>query len=208
MKQFIKSVILYLPFLGNYYKLRTCKFAGFTLWRYFKFTFLTYDKTIYWPRDKTSQVANPINIEVGKNTSIGNHGCYIQGNGYLKIGNYVRIGPNVGILSGNHNEYIQFDQVKKTTIIGDFTWIGMNSVIVPGVELGERTIVAAGSVVTKNFPEGYCIIGGNPAKLIKKIDKNKFEPHLNKYEFYGYIPVNKFEKFKKKHLSKKHNKIS
>ena len=50
----------------------------------------------------------------------------------------------------------------------------MNSVITAEVELGTRTIVAAGSVVTKSFPEGYCVLGGVPAKVIKKLDSEKF----------------------------------
>ena len=50
----------------------------------------------------------------------------------------------------------------------------MNSVILPGVKLGTRTIVAAGSVVTKSFPEGYCVIAGSPAKIIRYLDKEKF----------------------------------
>ena len=45
----------------------------------------------------------------------------------------------------------------------------MNSVILPGVVLGEHTVVGAGSIVTKSFPEGYCVIAGNPAKIIRKI---------------------------------------
>ena len=49
----------------------------------------------------------------------------------------------------------------------------MNSVILPGVVLGPHTVVAAGAVVTKSFEEGYCVIGGTPAKMIKKIEKNK-----------------------------------
>jgi acetyltransferase-like isoleucine patch superfamily enzyme len=46
----------------------------------------------------------------------------------------------------------------------------MNSVIHPGDKLGPHTTVGAGSIVTKSFEDGYCVIAGNPAKLIKKLD--------------------------------------
>ena len=49
----------------------------------------------------------------------------------------------------------------------------MNSMILPGVTLGSHTVVGAGSVVTKSFPEGYCVIAGNPAKKIKAIKKTE-----------------------------------
>ena len=45
----------------------------------------------------------------------------------------------------------------------------MNSVLLPGVELGDHTVVGAGTIVTKGFPEGYCVLVGNPARKIKKI---------------------------------------
>lgn len=48
--------------------------------------------------------------------------------------------------------------------------MGMNSMILPGVVLGPHTVVGAGSVVTKSFPNGYCVIAGVPAKLVKTID--------------------------------------
>ena len=46
----------------------------------------------------------------------------------------------------------------------------MNSVILPGVTLGEDMVVGAGSIVTKSFPDGHCIIAGNPAKLIRNLN--------------------------------------
>lgn len=58
----------------------------------------------------------------------------------------------------------------KKVVIGDKSWIGMNSLILPGVILGSNTIVGGGSVVTKSFPQGHCVIAGNPAKLLKVVD--------------------------------------
>ena len=76
----------------------------------------------------------------------------------------------------------------------------MNSIILPNVTLGDFTIVGAGSVVTKSFPEGYCVIAGNPAKIIKQLDKEKCIPYKMEPEYIGYIPKEKFEEFRKKNL--------
>ena len=88
----------------------------------------------------------------------------------------------------------------KEVCIDDYCWIGMNVVILPGVHLGPRTIVGAGSVVTKSFPNGYCVIGGNPAKLIKELDKEKFVPTKYEEEYYGFVPKEKFGAFARKYL--------
>jgi len=99
----------------------------------------------------------------------------------LIIGNYVCIASGVIILmGGNHNhhsewitvypfaEQIEFSYAPKgDTIIGSDAWIGMNAMIMPGVKIGEGAIVAAGSVVVKDVLP-YTIVGGNPAKEIKK----------------------------------------
>ncbi len=58
-------------------------------------------------------------------------------------------------------------------------WIGMNSMILPGVTLGPHTVVGAGSVVTKSFPDGYCVIAGNPAKIIKVLDRKAFMHNID-----------------------------
>ena len=88
----------------------------------------------------------------------------------------------------------------KEVRIEDYCWIGINVVILPGVHLGPRTIVDAGSVVTKSFPDGFCVIGGNPAKIIKVLDKEKFIPTRFEEEFYGYIPKERFRKYAQKYL--------
>lgn len=80
------------------------------------------------------------------------------------------VGPNAGLITSNH-DFSDLDNhyPAKDIYLGEKCWIGMNSVILPGVRLGNNTIVGAGSVVTKSFEEGNCIIAGNPAKIIKRI---------------------------------------
>ena len=55
--------------------------------------------------------------------------------------------------------------------IGNNVWIGDKATILPGVTIGDGVIIGANSVVTKNIPD-YCVVGGNPAKVIKSIKKN------------------------------------
>lgn len=155
---------------------------------------------LYWPKDRTCLVSNPRKIFVGKNSKIGRPGSYIQGGGGVYIGNYVRFGPNVGILSVNHDLYDRTKYIKKKIVIGDYCWIGMNSTILAGVTLGPSTIVGANSVVTKSFPKGYCVIAGNPAKLIKELEKDLVVTKYDQKEYYGFVPQNKFEIVKRKYI--------
>jgi acetyltransferase-like isoleucine patch superfamily enzyme len=170
--------------------------------RWYKQKVLGYNAEAYWPTHYTSRIVGAHNILVGVGTNPGfNSGCYIQGSGQLIFGNYTTVGQNTGILSGGHDVYDHRILTKKVTKIGNYCWIGMNSMILPGVELGDYTVVAAGSVVTKSFPEGYCIIGGNPAKLIKQLEPEKCHSFEYKKKYIGYIRQEKFEAFRKKHLS-------
>lgn len=88
----------------------------------------------------------------------------------IYIGRGVYIVFNVGIIIVNYNIknlklYVLGEDVK----IGNYSWIGMNLVILLGVELGEYIIVGVGLVVIKSFLEGNVVIGGNLVKVIKKI---------------------------------------
>lgn len=125
-----------------------------------------------WPVHPTSIVGDPNRIKHHKGRPyIGlSPCCYIQTMNGIEIGKNTRIGPGVKIVSANHNIY-NFDlhDKEKPIKIGNNCWIGANAVILPGVELGDHTIVAAGAVLSKSFKEGNCIVGGVPAKLIKKI---------------------------------------
>ena len=84
------------------------------------------------------------------------------------------MGPGVSIISKNHsfNKYTEYTE-SKPVIIKKNSLLSNGCIILAGVELGEHTIVAAGAVVTKSFPGKNQLIGGTPAKLIKKIDDYK-----------------------------------
>ena len=130
-----------------------------------------------WAVHHTSTVHYPKNITKGKNVFPGDSpGNFIDARNGISIGDYTNLGPNVGIISANHNliDNSKYDDANPINI-GAFCWIGMNSVVLPEVKLGDFTIVGAGAVVTQSFTEGYCVIAGNPAKIIKQLDKNLCE---------------------------------
>ena len=101
--------------------------------------------------------------------------CEIPGEPY-----FVTIGDNVTIAGGvlllTHDNSVIKCNLNATDYfgritVGDSCFIGMNSILLPGVELGEHTIVGAGSVVTKSFPEGNVVIAGNPARVICTVEE-------------------------------------
>jgi acetyltransferase-like isoleucine patch superfamily enzyme len=134
------------------------------------------NRKIPFPVGKNTLLSNSHNL-VFDNSSINvfqMSGCYFQcHNGRIIIGKDVEIAPNCGIITTNHDIYNPKNHVDgKDIMIGDNSWIGMNSVILPGITLGEHTVVGAGSVVTHSFPDGHVVIAGVPAKIIKKMDRS------------------------------------
>lgn len=114
---------------------------------------------------------NGNNISIGHKSGIGEN-SFIQDIGEIKIGSNVLMGPEVMIFTSNHctkkNKLInEQGQIIKNVKIEDDVWIGARSIILPGVIVGQGSIIAAGSIVTKNV-EPYSIVGGNPAKFIKE----------------------------------------
>jgi acetyltransferase-like isoleucine patch superfamily enzyme len=132
-----------------------------------------YNRKIKWPMSHRSVVGNSENIVFSPDdlNNFQHFGCYFQNyTGKIIIGKGTYIAPNVGIITSNHNvNNLDEHDEPRDVVIGENCWIGMNSVILPGVKLGPRTIVGAGSVVTKSFEEGYCVIVGNPARKIKDL---------------------------------------
>jgi acetyltransferase-like isoleucine patch superfamily enzyme len=109
-------------------------------------------------------------ITFGKNVAryfANSNGCYIQGINGISIGDNTIFASGVKIISANHNKIdYKIHDFSPPIIIGENCWLGANSVILPGVQIGNNVIVAAGSVVTKSF-DSNLIIGGVPAKLLK-----------------------------------------
>ena len=123
------------------------------------------------------KVDPPIKIEMGNRLKIGercyfNSGVTILDSGEVQIGDDVLIGPNVQIYSVGHplnyKQRTQGEHIYSEVVIESHVWIGGGSIICPGVTLGAKSVIAAGSVVTKDVPSEM-LVGGNPARVIKAI---------------------------------------
>ena len=133
------------------------------------------NRRIPWPVNPNTIVAHPerLHFDVDNLNLFQTPGCYWQNHGAsITIGSGSFVAPNVGIITTNHDVNDPAKHVPgKDIVIGKKCWIGMNAVILPGVTLGDHTVVAAGAVVTHSFPNGYCVVGGVPAKVISVLER-------------------------------------
>lgn len=125
--------------------------------------------------DPSTTLLPPFYVDYGKNIRIGK-GCWIQqgctffDRGGITLGNDVFIAPKVNLITINHdpNPDNRSATYGRPIVIEDKVWIGINSTILPGVTIGYGAIIGANSVVTHDVPP-MTVVGGNPAKTIKKI---------------------------------------
>lgn len=129
---------------------------------------LRVNASVPWPVHPTTRVMSPGNIRRGTRAPGLSAGCHIDGRNGIHFGRNVWIGPYVTIVSMNHdvNDYHRWIDADPV-VIGDDCWLGAHSVILAGVALGPHTVVAAGAVVTKSFPQGNQLLAGNPARIVK-----------------------------------------
>lgn len=110
-------------------------------------------------------------VIIGNHTRVGIHNTII---GPVKIGNHVNLAQGITVTALNHNfsdpnKRIDEQGISTTPVtIGDDIWIGANAVILPGVTIGNHSVIAAGAVVTKDVPP-HSLAAGVPAKIIKTI---------------------------------------
>lgn len=131
---------------------------------------VTYSKDVTKEKDHPDlYIGN--HVWIGRNSHIG---CEYE----ITIGDYVILGPMVHITDRNHFYEdiskpidLQGEFGKGKMVIGAGTWIGFGAQIMAGVNIGKNCVIGAGSIVTKDVPD-YCVVGGNPAKILKKYNSN------------------------------------
>lgn len=162
--------------LGRKIKINTTKYlsigTGVTICNNARFLFV---------EDYNGARFNPT-VKIGNNVFITLN-FTIMAAAPIVIHDYVLIASDVMISSENHGlnpeltkSYAKTPLEGKPVEIGEGCWLGEKSMIMPGVVLGKRCVVAAGAVVTKSFPE-YCLLAGVPAKIVKKynLETHKWE---------------------------------
>lgn len=115
-------------------------------------------------------------IELGDESGLGLNAWM---SGPVRIGRQVMMGPEVMIYTSNHAfnrtdvpMIRQGNTEPEPVVIEDDVWIGARAILLPGVRVGQGSVVAAGSVVTRDVPP-YSVVGGNPARVLKSRDRNE-----------------------------------
>lgn len=145
---------------------------------------------LFGKADETTSLNAPfhcdygVNIRVGKNF-FANYHCVMLDNGGIIIGDNVMFAPNVSLYTVGHpldvtlrNE--AWEQTAPITI-GNNVWLGGNVVILPGVTIGDNTVVGAGAVVTKSLPANVLALG-NPCRVIREITEQDRLHYLATYK--------------------------
>jgi maltose O-acetyltransferase len=113
------------------------------------------------------------NIELGERVFF-NFNCIVLDVCPVRIGSFTLFGPAVQILTPMHPmdaEQRRREEFGKPVTIGDDVWVGGGAIVLPGVTIGSRSVIGAGSIVTRDIPAGV-FAAGNPCRVIRAIDGN------------------------------------
>ena len=128
-------------------------------------------------------IRQPFHVDCGWNVSIGddtfvNFGCTFLANATISIGKRVMIAPNVQVLTPTHPVEVEArnrcELLDAPIEICDDVWIGAGAIICPGVKIGARSVIGAGSVVIRDIPADV-VAAGNPARVIRSINEDYFQ---------------------------------
>jgi acetyltransferase-like isoleucine patch superfamily enzyme len=108
-------------------------------------------------------------IEIGSHTYI-NYGSSIAARASVKIGSHCLLGHYTFVMDNDQHDIVRHMELpqSKPVIIEDHVWIGSKAVILPGVHIGSRAVIGAGSIVTKDVP-ARCVAAGNPARVLRQL---------------------------------------
>lgn len=129
------------------------------------------------------KIRKPKKIQIGKGTVVG-FNSELDGRRGLIIGNNVNISSDVKIYTLQHDyNDADFKVSGAKVVIGDYAWISVRAIVLPGVSIGRGAVVAAGSVVTKDIPD-LAVVGGVPAREIsKRKDDLNYNPATHRIPF-------------------------
>lgn len=135
--------------------------------------FFGHGRGLPWPVSSQGTFSRNIDFEIDDlNLFQGPMHYQAFGNARIRFGKGTYVARGAAIITTNHdlnNPEIHSDP--KDVEIGESCWLGTNAVVMPGVTLGPHTVVGANAVVTKSFPDGYCMLAGVPARKIKELHK-------------------------------------
>lgn len=174
-KRFAKGLLI-----GQYWKIRGVSLAdriiveGTTPRLYAAGAITLGSRLMFRCRHVKSQISSQpkSTLKIGDRVFI-NGGCIIDASLSIEVGDHCKLGDGCQIRDSNYHEIDEGAGVKQAPIkIGRNVWLGTNAMIMPGVEIGDHSVVGANSVVTKSVPP-RTLVSGNPAKVIRELDASE-----------------------------------
>ena len=124
--------------------------------------------------NSSAQFSGDGTLSIGDDVWVG-PGCFLSpvGEATIRLGSHIDMAPQVTILTGSHKidvdgEHIGGEGYSASVVVGDGCWLGAKSLLLPGVKLSKKTVVAASAVVTRSIDCETSLVAGVPAKVVKQ----------------------------------------